>query len=127
VKLGRNTAEPLVHGPSRFEAEIAHLKLKEDKLPGNKEILAELTQARCETLVSVIHRFINSLWNMEELSDQWKESIIVPIHKKDDKIDCNNYHGMSLLSTSCKILSNTQLTRLSLHISEITRDHQGGL
>jgi hypothetical protein len=37
------------------------------------------------------------------LHDQWKESIIVPIHKKSDKTDCNNYYGISLLSTSYKI------------------------
>jgi hypothetical protein len=39
----------------------------------------------------VIHKLINSVWNKEELPDQWKESIIVPVHKKGDKTDCNNY------------------------------------
>jgi hypothetical protein len=33
-------------------------------------------------LLSAIHKFINSISNKEELSDQWKEYIIVPIHKK---------------------------------------------
>jgi hypothetical protein len=49
--------------------------------------------------VSVIHKLSNSTWNKEELPDQQKESIIVPVHKNGDKADCNNYHGMSLLST----------------------------
>jgi hypothetical protein len=39
-----------------------------------------------------------------------KESIIVPIHEKSDKTDCNNYRGISLLSTSLKILSNILLS-----------------
>jgi hypothetical protein len=26
-----------------------------------------------------IHRLINSMWNKEELSDQWKETILVSI------------------------------------------------
>jgi hypothetical protein len=56
----------------------------------------------------VIHKLINSTRNKEELSDQWKESIIVPIHKKSDKTDCNNYRGISLLSTSCKIVFNNR-------------------
>jgi hypothetical protein len=30
----------------------------------------------------VIHKLINYVWNKEELPDQWKEYIIVPIHKK---------------------------------------------
>jgi hypothetical protein len=25
------------------------------------------------------------IWNKEELPHQWKESIVVPIHKEDDK------------------------------------------
>jgi hypothetical protein len=37
-----------------------------------------------------------------ELSDQWKESVIVPIHKKGDKTDCNNYRGISLYQLHTK-------------------------
>jgi hypothetical protein len=60
------------------------------------------------------------------LPDQWKESIIVPIHKKGDKTDCNNYRGISLLSTAYKILSNILLPRLGPYIDEIIGDHQCG-
>jgi hypothetical protein len=60
------------------------------------------------------------------LPDQWKESIIVPIHKKGDETDCTNYHGISLLSTKYKILSNILLSRLVPYIDEIIGDHQCG-
>jgi hypothetical protein len=77
-------------------------------------------------LLSAIHKLINSVWNKEELPDQWKESIIVPIHEKDDTTDCNNYRGISLLSTSYKLLSNILLSRLGPYIDKITGDHQCG-
>jgi hypothetical protein len=80
--------------------------LRKYKSPGSDQIPAELYQAGGETLVSVIHKLITSIWNKKELPDQWKESIIVPIHEKGDKTDCNNYHRVSLLSTSYKILLN---------------------
>jgi hypothetical protein len=48
--------------------------------PGSDQIPAELIQAGSEMLLSVIHKFINSIWNAEELPDRWKEFIIVPIH-----------------------------------------------
>jgi hypothetical protein len=32
---------------------------------------------------------MKSIWNKEELPVQWKESIIVPVHKKGDKTDCS--------------------------------------
>jgi hypothetical protein len=93
-----HTAEPLVPKPSHLEDEIAIAKLKKYISPGSDQILAELIQAGAEILVSVIHKLINSIWNKEELHDQWKESISVPIHKKFDNSDCN-YCGISLLST----------------------------
>jgi hypothetical protein len=88
------------------------------------EIPAELIQAGGEILLFAIHKFINSVWNKEELSDQWKKSIIVPVHKEGDKTDCNNYRGISLLSTSYTILSNILLSRLGPYIDEIIGDNQ---
>jgi hypothetical protein len=67
-------------------------------------ILAELIQAEDETLLSAIHKLINSNWNKEELPNQWKKCVIVPVHKTSHKTDCNNYRGISLVSTSYKIL-----------------------
>jgi hypothetical protein len=60
-----------------------------------------------EILRSNIHKLINSIWNKEELPDQWKEFFIVPIYKKGDKIDCTNYRRSSVLSASPISLSQT--------------------
>jgi hypothetical protein len=65
------------------------------KSPGSYKILAELIQAGGEILRSKIRKLINSICNEEELPDQWKESIIVPVHKKGDETDCSNYHGIT--------------------------------
>jgi hypothetical protein len=96
-QIEEHMAEPSVPGPSRLEFEIAIAKLRKYKSPGSDNILAELIQAGGEILLSAIQKLINSVWNKEELPDQWKESIIVPVHKKGDKTDCNNYRGISLL------------------------------
>jgi hypothetical protein len=117
------TAEPLVPGPSSLEVEIAITKLKKYKSPGSDQILAELIRAENKMLLSAIHKFITSIWNKEELPDQWKKSIIVPIHKKGDKTGCSSFRGISLPSTSYKMLSNI-LSRLSPCIDEIIGDHQ---
>jgi hypothetical protein len=115
-QIGVHTAEPLVPGPSRLEVEIAIAKYKKYKSPGSDQIPVELIQSGGEILLSENHKLINSVWNKEELPDQWKESIIVPSHKKGDKTDCNNYRGISLLSTLYKILSNILLSRLVPYI-----------
>jgi hypothetical protein len=43
-----------------------------------------------------IHKIINSICNKEELPEEWKEAIILPIYNKGDKTDCSNYRGISL-------------------------------
>jgi hypothetical protein len=121
-----HTVEPLVPEPSLVEVEIAIGKLKSYKSPGTDQIPAELIKAGGETLCSDIHKLICSIWNKEELPQQWKESIIVPIHKKDDKTDGNNYPGISLLSTAYKILSTILLAKLTPYVNEFIDDYQCG-
>jgi hypothetical protein len=72
--------------------------LKNYKSPGSDEIPAELIQAGGEILLSAIHKLINSVWNKEELPDQWKESFVVRIHKMGDKtvIIIVGYHRYQL-------------------------------
>jgi hypothetical protein len=120
------TAEPLVPDPSLVEVGIAIGTLKSYKSPGTDQIPAELIKAGAETLYSEVHRLICCIWNKEELPQQWKESIIVPIYKKGDKTDFNNYRGISLLSTAYKILSNILLVRLTPYVSEIIGNNQCG-
>jgi hypothetical protein len=112
--------------PSASEVEVATGKLKRYKSPGVDQIPAELIQAGGETLSSEIHKLIKLTWNKEELPLQWKESIEVPIHKKGDETDCSNYQGISLLSTSYKVLSNILLGRLTPYTDEVIGDHQCG-
>jgi hypothetical protein len=65
--------------------EIAVGKLKRYESLGTDQILAKLIRVWGETLYSEIHKLIHSVWNKEKLPQQWKEAIIVPIHKKGDK------------------------------------------
>jgi hypothetical protein len=77
-----NTAELLEIEPSASEAEMAIEKLKIHKSPGIVQIPAELNKAGGRIIRSEIHKLIISISNKEELPDEWKESVIVPIYKK---------------------------------------------
>jgi hypothetical protein len=113
------TAELLVPGPSRLEVEIAVAMLKKYKSPDSDQILAEPIQARGETLHAVIHKSVNSIWNKEELPDHRRSLLLYQFARKAIKLT-----GISLLSTSYKILSNILLSRLCPYIDEIIGNHQ---
>jgi hypothetical protein len=118
-----HTAEPLVTEPSLVEVEITIGRLKSFKFPGTDQIPTKLIKAWDEILNSEIHKLICCIWYKEELRQQWKESIIVPMYKKGDKTDCNSFRGISLLSTAYKILSIILLNRLTPYVNEIIGDN----
>jgi hypothetical protein len=82
--------------PSASEVELAIEKLKSHKSPGIDQIPAELITAVGGTIRCAIHKLIIFIWNKEELPEECKESIIVPIYKKGNKTDCSNHRGILL-------------------------------
>jgi len=118
-QVEKRTAEPLVPEPGAPEFELAIDKLKSHKSPGIDQISAELIKTGGRTIIT-------SIWKKEKLPEEWKESIIVPIHKKGDKTNCSNYRGIERLPTTYKMLSNILLSRLIPYVKEIIGDHQCG-
>ena len=72
--------------PSASEVELATEKQKRHKSPGTDHIPAELIQEGGRTICSEINEIINFIWN-DQLSEEWKESIILSIYKTGDKTD----------------------------------------
>ena len=62
------------------------------KSTGIDQIPAEMIKAGGRKICFEIHKLITSIWKKEKLPEEWKESIIAPIHKKGDKTDCNAAH-----------------------------------
>jgi hypothetical protein len=92
-QIAIHASEPLLPGRSLSEAEIAFAKLNKYKSPGSDQIPAELTHAEGKGLLPEIHKLV-SIWNKKELSDRWKESLLLPIYKEWGKTNSNNYRGI---------------------------------
>jgi len=120
--LGReeiHTAEPIVPEPNALEFALAVEELKSYKSQGTDQIPAEFIKAGSRIIRYEIRTLIISIWNKEELPEEWKESIIVPICKRSDKTDCSNCRGTSVLPPTYRILSNILLSRLTPYTEEI--------
>jgi hypothetical protein len=113
------TTEPLVPESIAFEFEIAIKNLKRNKTPGIDQILAEAIKAGRRKIRYVIYKLINYIWNKNILPEDWKDSIIVPIYKKDNTTDCSNYRCVTLLSSTYRILPNILRSSLTPYAEEI--------
>lgn len=54
------------------------------------------------------------------------ETVICPVYKKGDTLECTNYHGISLLSSVYKIFSRILFERLLPLAQEIIGKYQAG-
>ena len=83
-----HAAEPLLPEPRSSEVELAIENLKGHKSPSINQIPTEFIKARGKIIRCKFHKHIISIWQKAELPEEWKESIIVPIYKKGNKINC---------------------------------------
>ncbi|KAL7306933.1 hypothetical protein TKK_0001092 [Trichogramma kaykai] len=61
---------------------------------------------------------IDRIWEGEEVPDDWRTAIIVPLYKKGDVNKLGNYRGISLLPTAYKIHTEIIKGRLVKEIGE---------
>ena len=68
------------------------------------------------------------IWRGGEVPQQWKDAIIMILHKKKDRRECGNYRGISLVAHAGKILLKTIARRLSEYCEcvEILPEEQSG-
>jgi sorting nexin-29 len=99
------------------------IDIKTNKAPG-EDITAELIKNASGELKERLHVLICKIWRDENMPDDWKVGLIVPLFKKDDKMKCENYRGITLLNVAYKILSSIILERLKEYSEEILGEYQ---
>jgi sorting nexin-29 len=115
-----------VDTPSLTEVKRAIKKLKNNKTPGVDNLPSELFKYGNEHLHELLHGLIAKIWELEKIPEEWQMSIICPIHKKGDKLKCENHRGISLLSTAYKLLTSILKERLEPYAEEIIGKYQAG-
>lgn len=77
-------------------------------------------------MIDLLHKLFNQVWEEKAIPKDWKEALIIPIHKKGSKAKCGNYRGISLLSVPSKVLSRIIYDRLYSAMDKMLKDTQCG-
>lgn len=108
--------------------EIIHIinMMKNNKSPGINGITKENIEYGGDRLKDEIYKLICQIWETEKMPDSWREAVIIPLFKKGDRRNCENYRGIALLDVTYKILASVLKRRLEEISENILGEYQGG-
>ena len=99
--------------PEKDEIMTAIRFLKHGQAPGQYSLNAELFKAKPELTEQVLQPLFAVIWEEKQLSDDWKEGVILKNLKKGALSNCNNWRGVTFLSVPSKILAKLIIWRIS--------------
>ena len=108
------------------EVATAIRKLKNSKTPGVCGISAKMLKGGGSRVVKWLHSVIQLMWKMGEVVEDWRRAVIIPLYKKGNKMVCNNYRGISLLSVPSKVYAKILDRQLRSRIESRVLEVQGG-
>ena len=100
-------------------------KLKIGKTAGGDEVVAELVNNGGHSMIDWLWELLKEVWQTKQIPKEWKNAILIAIHKKDRKV-CDNNRGIALLSVPGKVLSLVLLERLESIIDPQLLESQCG-
>ncbi|CAK1554950.1 unnamed protein product [Leptosia nina] len=86
--------------PTIDETVAAINRLKNHRSPGQDGIPAEILKQGGPMFTQKFHMLIEEVWLTETMPEQWNLGVIIPLLKKGDTLNCQNYRGITLLNTA---------------------------
>ena len=86
---------------SRIKSILSALNV--NKAQGPDGINGAVLKHCSDSLVYPLSKMFNLVYNVGCIPSEWKTSNVVPVHKKDDKSDIENYRPISLISLVMKV------------------------
>jgi len=94
IPIQYSTAEPYIKTPTKQEIYNIIKKLKNNKSPGENNVVAELLKNGGNAIKDEIWKMIKEIWETEVMPGEWNTAILCPTFKKGDTLDPKNYRGI---------------------------------
>lgn len=85
---------------------------KNGKAAGEDNIAPEMLKKGGPIITKWMKEIVQQAWNTEQIPKDWEKNIIVPIHKKGDTTNRDNYRAICLSSVALKIYTRIVEKRL---------------
>ena len=117
-----NLSQPI----TEEEIEEAISQLRDRNAPGADGISAELLKLGGAETIRWLTSLFNSIWSSECIPSDRLNHIIIPLHKKDSRSECDNYRGIALLNIASKVFARVLLNRVKPRADTLLQENQYG-
>ena len=77
----------------------------------------ELFQILKDDAVKMLHSICQQILKTQQLPQDWKRSVFIPIPKKGNAKECSNYHTIALISHASKVMLKILQARLQQYVN----------
>lgn len=112
--------------PILKEVQFAVKKMKKGKAPGEDGITADILHEGGEHIEDILTDLFNRCLKQKDVPEDWKNAIIILLHKKGEREDISNYRPISLLSVLYKVFTRILADRLKRSLDEAQPRGQAG-
>ena len=102
------------------------VKLKAGKAPGKDSITPELLSKCASGIANSLSLLFNRSFSECRIPRDWKEALVVPIHKGGSRTIPTNYRPIALLSVVSKVLEKIVHRRLTMFLQPVLSCKQSG-
>ena len=120
-----------LHDPDNHNGVITHLEpdilewevkwalgsITTNQASGGDGISAELFQILKDDAVKVLHSICQQICKTQQWPQDWKRSVFIPIPKKDNAKECSNYHTITLISHTSKVILKILQAKLQQYMN----------
>ena len=97
-----------------------------NKAGGGDGIPVELFQIPKDDAMKVLHSICQQIWKFQQLPQDWKKSVFIPIPKKGNAKECSNYSTIALISYANKVMLKILQDRLQQNLNHELPHAQAG-
>ena len=76
--------------------------------------------------VKMLHSICQQIWKTQQWPQDWKRPVFIPIPKKGKPKECSNYHTITLISHTSKVMLKILQDRLQQYVNCELPDVQAG-
>ena len=97
-----------------------------NKASGGDGIPVEIFQILKDDAVKVLHSICQQIWKTQQLPQDWKWSVFIPILKTDNAKECSNYCTIALISHASRVMLKILQAKLQQYVNHELPDVQAG-